>query len=318
MRVLVIGASGYVGRSLVCKLQSNMAIGGRSITQLLLLDRDLSHFSGPASLRCYAGSLTDKALLRRVLADGIDVVFHLAGIAGGQAELHYALGYDVNLMATLELLNQLRNQHGAPVFVYTSSVAVYGGNLPQTMDEYHPPCPELSYGAHKLMIETAINDLTRRGEIDGRALRLPGIVARPPQPNGLRSAFMSELMHAVADDRPYICPVSATATAWWMSVDCCVENLLHGAALEVESANRVWQLPVLHRSVADILEALCDRFGGNRRSLISFEPESDLEHLFGRYPPLKTPTALAAGFVHDGDEHELVKRSLQLDCMQFL
>jgi len=121
---------------------------------------------------------------------------------------------------------------------------------------------------------------------------------------------MSELMHAVADDRPYTCPVSAEATAWWMSVGCCVQNLLHAVALEPESANRVWQLPVLHRSVTEILEALCDRFGEDRRSLISFEPESDLERLLGRYPPLETPEALTAGFVHDGNEHELVKRAL--------
>jgi nucleoside-diphosphate-sugar epimerase len=161
------------------------------------------------------------------------------------------------------------------------------------------------------MIETAINDLARRGEVDGRALRLPGIVARPPQPNGLRSAFMSELMHAVAVGQPYTCPVSATATAWWMSADCCVRNLQHAAALTPESAKSVWQLPVLHRSAADILDALCDRFGEGRRSLIRFEPESDLERLFGRYPALATPEALTAGFVHDGNEHELVKRAVR-------
>lgn len=149
MRVLVIGASSCIGRALVGKLQSSMAIGRRSISQLLLLDRDLSHFSGHTALRCYTGSLTDKALLRRILADGLDVVFHLASIPGGLAEQQYALGHEVNLMATLELLNQLRSQPQVPVLVYASSAAVYGGNLPPAMNEHHPPRPELSYGAHK-------------------------------------------------------------------------------------------------------------------------------------------------------------------------
>ncbi len=109
-----------------------------------------------AAITAHYGSVTDPALLRRVLADGVDVVFHLVSVPGGAAEAQYELGYQVNLQASLELLNQLRNPLCPPVLVYASSVAVYGGELPVRMDEDHPTSPQLSYAAHKRMVEIAL------------------------------------------------------------------------------------------------------------------------------------------------------------------
>jgi nucleoside-diphosphate-sugar epimerase len=314
MRVLITGANGFVGRQLVLQLCERGALAGRSIAALLLLDAHLEGFTGNPRLRLHQGSITDAALLRRVLADGVDVVFHLVSVPGGAAEQDYDLGYQVNLLASLELLDQLRHQPRPPVLVYASSVAVYGARLSARMDEDAATQPQLAYGAHKLMIETALRDLARRGEVDGRALRLPGIVARPRQPNGLRSAFMSDLLHAYAAGEPYVCPVAADATAWWMSARCCVDNLIHAAELNELPADteRVWQLPVLHLSIAQVVDALASRFGQAGRAALSFEPDASLQALFGAMPALKNPRARAAGFVHDGNAAALIRNALQL------
>jgi nucleoside-diphosphate-sugar epimerase len=271
MRVLITGANGFVGRELVRCLLARGSLRGQRIGSLLVLDRDLQGLPEDARLRRHFGSVTDPALMRRVLADGIDVVFHLVSIPGGAAEEQYELGYQVNLLASLELLNQLRNKTQPPVLVYASSVAVYGGDLPERMNEAAELHPELSYGTHKAMVESAVSDLARRGDVDGRVLRLPGIVARPREPNGLRSAFMSDLMRAFAEGESYRCPVSPEATAWWMSARCCVNNLIHAAELDGAAlgAQRVWQLPVLHLSMAQVIDALAERYGQERRNLIS-------------------------------------------------
>jgi nucleoside-diphosphate-sugar epimerase len=262
--------------------------------------------------------VTDAALTRRVLADGVDVVFHLVSLAGGAAEQDYDVGYQVNLMASLELLDQLRRQPRPPVLVYASSVAVYGAHLPDRMGEDASPRPQMSYGTHKLMIETALRDLARRGEVDGRALRLPGIVARPRQPNGLRSAFMSDLLQAYAAGEAYICPVSPQATAWWMSAHCCVGNLIHAAELSSLSfdTERVWQLPVLRLSILQVIDALAGRFGEAGRGSITFEPDAHLQALFGAMPALKTPRARAAGFSHDGSASALIRNALNLTAVR--
>lgn len=308
---MITGANGFLGRALALRLLEGGVLRGQRIEALLLLDQTLSGFPDDPRIRRHQVSVTEPALLRRALADGVDVVFHLISIPGGAAEAQYALGYQVNLLASLELLEQLRCMRSQPVFVYASSVAVYGGDLPTRMDEQLAPRPELSYGAHKLMVETALSDLTRRGEVDGRALRLPGIVARPREPNGLRSAFMSDLMRAMAEGEPYRCPVSPQATAWWMSARCCVDNLLHAAELREPGAQRVWQLPVLHLSISQVLDALASAFGQERRELVQFCPEQDLEALFGRFPALRTPQSRALGFRHDGSASALVRNALQ-------
>lgn len=312
MRVMITGANGFVGRSLVQRLLQDGELRGRGISALILLDQELQGFGDDPRLRRHCGSLTDAPLVRRALADGVDTVFHLVSVPGGAAEQHYALGYQVNLLASLELFEQLRALSSVPVLVYASSVAVYGGDLPKRMDEGAKLRPELSYGAHKLMVETALNDLARRGEVDGRAVRLPGIVARPRQPNGLRSAFMSDLLHAFAEGDAYVCPVSAEATAWWMSVQRCVDNLLHAAELNsaLLEGPRVWQLPLLHLSIRQVIDALANTYGEDRRALISFEPDPGLEALFGRYPPMRTPQAQALGFRHDGSVAALIRHSL--------
>lgn len=310
MRVLIIGANGLIGQALTNALVKMPTLRGENIQQLLLLDQTETQHPNLSWIKTYAGDLADAALLRRILADGIDIVFHLASVPGGLAEQEYELGYRVNLLGTLELLNQLRQHPCCPTLIYASSIAVYGSNLPNSMDEDYAPHPQLSYGSHKLMIETIIRDLGRRGELNGHALRLPGIVARPAQTSGLKSAFMSDLMRAVAAGRTYECPVSAEATAWWMSVKCCVENLVHTTELSAHSQYRIWQLPILHLSIRQVISTLCHVYDQDP-VLISFNPDTNLEALFGQYPPIMTSRAERAGFMHDVDAITLVSRALQ-------
>ncbi|CAH0650176.1 MULTISPECIES: NAD-dependent epimerase/dehydratase family protein [Pseudomonas] len=310
MRVMISGANGFVGRQLVERLLQQGQLRGQKIEAILAVDQTTDGLLDDSRLRRHEGSITNPALLRRVLADGIDVVFHLVSIPGGAAEANYDLGYQVNLQASLELLQQLRNRQRPPVLVYASSVAVYGGDLPARMDESQPAHPQLSYAAHKRMVEIGIEDLVRRGELDGRVVRLPGIVARPKQPNGLKSAFMSDLLHAYAAGEAYECPVSPQATCWWMSASCCVDNLIRAAELSESQGNRVWQLPVLQLSISEILEALASRFGAENSKNIRFNPDPQLEALFGSLPPLRTTRAREFGFRNDRSASQLIRNAL--------
>ena len=298
-RVLITGAAGFIGRALAKGLHSS-----RAAYEVLRLDRRLEDMEEGGALE---GDLTDAATLREIAALAPDVVFHLASAPGGASEHDPALSRRVNLDASLDLFDTLAATGRNPRVVYASSIAVYGemGAAPVSRDT--PAQPLLTYGAHKRMVEIALADFSRRGALSGIALRLPGVIARP-RGAGFGSAFMSDLPRAVAEGRPYLCPVSPCAAAWWMSARQAAANLLRAAEIEVTD---VFQLPALHLSIADVVDALARLFGEERRKLVQYSPDPRVEALYGRYPELRTDDEEALGFTSDGSAEDLLHAALE-------
>jgi len=311
MKVLVTGANGFIGKALVRRLIGTGTIADQSISRLDLLDVHFDvplHQPGVAQIE---GSVSDYDALRRALAGSPDYVFHLACIAGGAAEANYDLSLEVNLKGTLHLLETLRALQQSPILVYTSSIGVYG-RLPELVSDDTPAAPTWTYGYHKFIGELLMADCARRSWVDSRTLRLPGIVVRPPANVGALSAFMSDIIRELAAGRPYSCPVSAEATAWWMSVECCVDNLLHAASIPAGrlGAQRCWMLPAMRFSIGELVDGLADEYGPAVRSLIKYSPNADIEERFGRLPKMHVPRAEETGFKHDGSIVALIKRAL--------
>lgn len=309
MHVMITGAGGFVGAALVRRL---LAGAGPAIARLTLIDR---HFASPPEhplVRAITGDFGADDVLDTVFAAPVDLVFHLASVPGGQAEREFGLGYAVNLLAPLKLFERAAGQARAPRVVYASSIAVYGGILPDPVDHATPARPGTSYGAHKLVSEIVLADLSRRELVDGVSLRLPGIVARPGLSAGHGSAFMSAIMRAAQAGSAYVCPVSPAASCWWMSLDSCVDNLLHAAgALDTLAMNpeRVVTLPVLRHTVGEVLAALSRRFGAAAVAGISHAPDASIESIFGRMPRLDCAVALELGLSHDGNIDRLIERA---------
>jgi nucleoside-diphosphate-sugar epimerase len=309
MHVLITGANGFVGRTLTQRLCSNAAaLPGWSRLTLVDLGFDETQDSDPR-VRRLSGSLHDPRLMAQALETPADVVFHLASVPGGLAERDYDLGRQGNLDATLVLLESLQRQAQPARVVFASTIAVYGSSLPEEVTDTTLLRPQLSYATQKLIGELLIDDFSRRGRIDGISLRFPGIVARPPQPSGLLSAFMSDVFWKLQAREPFECPVSPGATAWWMSAARCVDNLLHAATLPAESllARRVFPLPVLRLSLEQVIAGLQERYG---KGLVTYAPNEALEANFGRYPRMHSEAALALGLRHDGDLGRLIDRTL--------
>jgi nucleoside-diphosphate-sugar epimerase len=310
LRVLVTGAGGFVGRALVKRLLGE-GIGNRRVDSLVLVDLALHGIPDDPRLQIIEGSVADADVLKRALAEPVDAVFHLASLPGGAAEKSPELGRRVNLDATLNLLELLSTQSAAPRLVFASTIAVYGESLPARVDEDTPSAPAMSYGAHKLAGEIMIADAARRGRVQACSLRLPGVVARPGDGAGLISAFMSQLFWKLKAGEPIVLPISAAGTAWWISIGACVDNLLHavGVSTQALGPRHLVQMPALHLSVGEVVEALARAYGDDRRALVRYAPQPAVERLFGSFPPLHTPRAEALGFRHDMNVDALVQRA---------
>lgn len=316
MRALVTGAGGYIGATLLTMLSKEMVIGADRIEVLAAVDRQLPSLK--AGVVGISGDLGSDATLSQIRKFRPDVVFHLAAIPGGAAEEDYDAGRRVNLDTSLDLFEVLaesaRAGGKAPVVVYASTVAVYGISLPDLVTPQTVLRPPISYGAHKLACEILLADFSRRGWLDGRSVRLPGIVARPRSPSGLVSAFMSDLLHALATGENFTCPVGPAATAWWMSAHRCAQNLIHSAVMDVSSASsgRAWPLPVLRLSIDEVVQTLADMYGANRKDLVRYEPKESVEAVFGRYPKLDDAEARGLGLKDDDSPKALIQRALGL------
>jgi D-erythronate 2-dehydrogenase len=315
MHIVVTGAGGFIGQHLLAALLKE-GLPGHKPDTLRITAIDVQAGAAHPALRWLQGSFADAALLQQALATPADLVFHLAAVPSGRSEQDPALAVAVNVLGMLRLLDALKAQgidaQGQPPrMVFASSIAVYGKpQVPLVTDDTLPQ-PTLTYGAHKVIGEVLVSDYARRNWIRGVSLRLPGIVARPPEPNGAISIFFSDLIRELANGRRCKSPVTADAQSWLMSVGCCVRNLLHAASQQFD-ARRTFMLPALHVTVGDLVAA-AGRYGKNPRvaELVDWQPDPWVQFNFGSYPPLQLPLAAAAGFKADASLDALVADALR-------
>jgi nucleoside-diphosphate-sugar epimerase len=235
VQILVTGAAGMIGRKLTERLGKEGALGGKPIDKLTLLDvvspAKQENFKGKAEI--VAANLASPEEAAKAIAARPDVIFHLAGVVSGEAELDFDKGYRVNLDGTRALLEAIRaiGDGYQPRLVYTSSIAVFGAPFPPSIpDDFHLT-PLTSYGTQKAIGEALLADYTRRGFCDGVGIRLPSIVVRPGKPNKAASGFFSGIIREPLAGLEALLPVAETVVHTHASPRAAVGFLVHAAGL---------------------------------------------------------------------------------------
>ena len=301
--ILITGAGGFVGRAITARLLAQ----GQAVVAM-----DSVAGGIPAGARIVAGDLGDRAVRAQALGEGVASVIHLATVPGGAAEADPAASRRINIDAMYDLLLEASAFGTRPRFIYASTIAVFGDPLPAMVDDATPLSPKLIYGAHKAMMEHAVAMFSNRGAIEGVTVRLPGILARPKGPSGLKSAFMSNLFHALKAGEAFTCPVSAQATIWAQSLSACAQNFLHALTLDpaLLPPTRALTLPAMRVTMRDLAAEIARQCGVSP-DLVTYAPDAALEAAFGAHPPLETAAAYHAGFAHDGNLDTLVASALK-------
>ncbi|HQR20808.1 MAG TPA: SDR family oxidoreductase [Burkholderiaceae bacterium] len=325
MKVVITGGSGFLGQRLIRALveRGTLQRDGepRAITGITALDtqRAAGEFSDPR-VRYVQGDLADRAVVSEAMA-GADSVFHLAAVVSGAAEADYDLGMRVNVDGTRALLDACRAQLAPPTFVFASSVAVFGGDLPDVVQDQTIPAPQSSYGVQKLVGELLMGDCTRRGFLDGRAVRLPTIVVRPGKPNAAASSFASGILREPLAGEEALCPVGPDTRLWVMSPAQAVRNLIHAH----ESPSVAWgrqravSLPGLTVSVREMLDALSKVGGEAAVQRVRFVPDERIAKIVYGWPArFDAARALALGFTADRDIESILRAYAQDHAREYL
>jgi nucleoside-diphosphate-sugar epimerase len=319
MNVLITGGGGFLGRRLAERLTQRGRLQGpdgrdQPIDRLTVLDiASGDPFDDPRVVQL-TGDLADAGVLRRALDPDTTSVFHLAAIVSGMAEANFDLGMRINLDATRMLLEACRSASPAIRLVFTSSVAVYGGDLPATVLESTAVLPQTSYGSQKAIAELLVSDYTRRGFVDGRVLRLPTITVRPGRPNAAASSFASGIIREPLNGEPAVCPVGKDARLWVMSpatvIDCLVAA--HETRAEAFGSSRILNLPGLSVTVGEMVDSLERVAGPEPVGRIRWEPDPRIARMVASWPgACDAERARALGFPTDDNFDAIVRRYIE-------
>lgn len=316
MKVLIIGAAGMIGLRLAKSIAKDGLNGATpALTLFDVVSPAWDETLGGADI--LTGNISDPQVAKSLIDARPDVIFHLAAIVSGDAEANFDKGWQINAHGTWHLLEEIRKANLAskgaycPKFINTSSIAVFGGPYPAAIDDDFPPNPETSYGAQKLVGEVLINDYSRKGYLDGIALRLPTIVVRPGKPNKAASSFYSGIIREPLNGEQAILPVGDTSLRhWFASPRSAVGFLRHAAAIDLQSlgARRALNLPGVSCSIADQIAALEAATGAKTTALIKHAPDPVIERIVLNWAQEFTATrATTLGFKAESDFAQIIQ-----------
>lgn len=311
MHILILGAAGMLGR----KLTQAITGGALAFDRLTLADVVApGSVAGAVSL---AVNLTEAGAAEQLVKDRPDLIFHLAAIVSGEAEADLAKGYATNLDASRALFDAIAAMPDyCPRVVFASSLAVFGVPFPKVIpDDFHLT-PRTSYGTQKAMTELLLSDYSRRGLLDGIALRLPTICIRPGAPNRAASGFYSSILREPLNGLPATLPVGDSLRHWFASPRAATGFFLRAATLETGllGPSRALSMPGLSASIAEMIEALRRVAGQQAVDLIHYAPDPVIQAIVEPWAEAcEAGQARALGFTAEQGFDEIIRIYLEDD-----
>lgn len=312
MNIVVTGGAGFLGTRVISELLAAADAGKlpHPLTKVISLDLAESSVDDHRVVSL-TGDLADPGLLQKAIDDETAGIYHLAAVLSGGSAEDFDLAHRVNVEATRQLLEAARGLDARPTFIFTSSLAVFGGDMPAVVPGDLATQPESTYGAFKAIGELMVNEYSRKGWVDARICRLPTISVRPGRPNSAASSFASGIIREPLQGTPAVCPVPLDTRMWLSSPNTAVANLVHAYLVPAEElpAWRVLDIPGVSVTVAEMLHALEVVGGAEARALVSEVPDESVMAIVCSWPgAFDVERTLALGFTPDSSFESAVRQ----------
>ena len=320
MHILITGASGFIGQALAAAFLTEYRDAQLTLTDVVEPTVPAAASSHASQAKCVKSDLTDASSVESLFQQSYTAVYMLHGIMSSGSESNLELGLKVNLDSCRLMLDTIRQKRPGTKVIFASSCAVYGPPAPgAVLDEETCPLPQSSYGTQKHMIETLLNDYSRRGIVDGRACRLPTVIVRPGAPSPAASAFASGIVREPLKGEKALLPVGDEDLKIWVcSPQVVVKNLIAIMLVPKEkfanySTNRLVNLPGQTVTVRQIIEALEKVAGREARDLIEKKVDEAVEKIVLSWPvAFRTTKARELGLHDDVSLEEIVQAAAKM------
>lgn len=295
-----------------------------SVNTITIVDIQKSRLAGTDNrVKSLVMDMTKPENINQVVTEETTHIFHLAAIVSSHAEQDFDLGVAVNLTTTQLLLERCRQVNPNIRFTFASSLAVFGGDLPEVITPVTALHPQSSYGTQKAIGELLVNDYARKGFVKAVSVRLPTICIRPGKPNLAASSFVSGIIREPLSAQESNCPVDPELKIWISSPSRVVENIQYAGLMPYEQLQnlsyRTLNLPGIQTTPAQMIQTMDSLMGKPLSNYITYEHDASIDRIVSSWPKkIDCSKELQLGFKADRSFEDVLQQFISVNDMEII
>ena len=272
---LITGGAG----NLACQLTFALVERGQHVVLFDMAEQPMTRIA--AGCRYVRGDLTRADDFAAVIRQQRpSTILHFASVLSGKSEEDRSTAWQVNMDGSFRLF-EAAVEWGVRTVFFPSSLAAYGGRLPNPLPEDFPTWPTGFYGVTKSAVERLGVYYHDKHGFDFRCLRLP-VVVSPFAPSGAASAYVSRAFVETVEKGRFLFrvrPETRPSVIYVKDALRAIVDLLQAPSDRL--TRRVYNIHAMAPSATELAEAITTRIPN---AAVTFGPDPQVAQLIESWP----------------------------------